>query len=596
MDDNHTQLPKTLFAFIWYFLQTFKPAVIMFGLLALAAGLWSPFNSILIKNVINLLPQIHDNEPFVLLIPVGLIVLNFIVFDIMTWRGMTYIRSKFMPIIINRIIGQSMTHVLGQSYLFFQDNLSGKISKKITNLADGTEAILMSVAPNFLKGTSLLLTALITAYFVNPIFFLILIIWFVFFTGVSVVMSKKFIILSNAQAAAESIVVGELVDTVSNQNNVRLFSRRSYENIRMIPFFYAQQQTYQHTYFYAFVMHFIQGAMIATMIGASAYFLVQLYTKNLVTIGDFALIFGLTMEAGHMMWLIMSEFDAFNKAAGKCKQSLYALMKPVEVKNKPNAKRLQVQGGQISFNNVRFEHKGTDAIFQNKSIEIKAGQKVGLVGYSGSGKSTFVNLILRLYDVTDGAIHIDGQDIRDVSQDSLHEHITMIPQDPSRFHRSIMDNIRYGKIDATDEDVIQASKKAHAHDFIVKLPQSYNSVVGERGAKLSGGQRQRIALAGAILKNAPILILDEATSQLDSVTEALIKDSLWGLMHNKTTLIIAHRLSTLLHMDRVLVFDQGRIVEDGTHDELLAKGHLYKILWDAQVNGFLGDKQPCHGL
>jgi len=193
--------------------------------------------------------------------------------------------------------------------------------------------------------------------------------------------------------------------------------------------------------------------------------------------------------------------------------------------------------------------------------------------------------------VTDGAILIDGQDIRDVTQDSLRENIAMIPQDPSLFHRSLMENIRYGRIDTTDEEVIEAAKKAHAHGFIEKLQQGYGSLVGERGIKLSGGQRQRIAIARAILKNAPILILDEATSQLDSVTENLIQESLWKLMQNKTTIVIAHRLSTLLHMDRILVFDKGKIVEDGTHSDLLTKGGVYKNLWDAQVGGFLDDEK-----
>ena len=193
--------------------------------------------------------------------------------------------------------------------------------------------------------------------------------------------------------------------------------------------------------------------------------------------------------------------------------------------------------------------------------------------------------------MTDGAILIDGQDISGVTQDSLRENIAMIPQDPSLFHRSLMENIRYSRTSASDEEVIEASKKAYCHDFIVKLPQGYDSLVGERGVKLSGGQRQRIAIARAILKNAPILILDEATSQLDSVTEKLIQKSLWELMQGKTTIVIAHRLSTLLHMDRILVFDKGKIIEDGTHDELLAKSGLYKSLWDAQVGGFLLEEE-----
>jgi ATP-binding cassette subfamily B protein len=284
-------------------------------------------------------------------------------------------------------------------------------------------------------------------------------------------------------------------------------------------------------------------------------------------------------------------------------------MTPTEITDAKDAATLKCEHGKIQFKTVQFHYHGSqqvldtgiaadtavpDILFQNKSITIAAGQKVGLVGYSGGGKSTFVNLILRFYDVTAGAILIDGQDIRTVTQDSLRANIAMIPQDPSLFHRSLLDNIRYGRINATDTEVIAAAKRAHAHEFIAKLPNGYNSLVGERGIKLSGGQRQRIAIARAILKNAPILILDEATSQLDSVTEKLIQESLWELMQHKTTIVIAHRLSTLLHMDRILVFDQGKIVADGTHNELLAQaGGLYQQLWQAQVGGFLGyNKAP----
>jgi ATP-binding cassette subfamily B protein len=589
MVNNCKELPKTLFPFIWHFLRKFKTAATVFVLLTIVAGFWGSFNSILIKNVINLLPQVQNGEVSALLLPVSLIVLNFIVFDNFTWRGVAYIRYKFVPVIINQIIGQSMDYVLGQSHQFFQENLSGKISKQITNLADGTEKLITSVAANFLRGASLLLTAFITAYFVNPIFCIILVMWFMFFASTSIAMSKKFVVLSDAQASAESVVIGELVDIVSNQSNIRIFSKKIYENLRMAPFFKNQRQTYQNTYFYALIMHSVQGGLIAIMMAFSAYFLVDLYSKNLVTIGDFALIFGLAMETGHMMWFTMSEVDEFNKAVGRCKQSLFALMTPLQIQDKPDAKQLKSNNGQISFNKVKFHYKGTEPLFHNQSIDIKSGQKVGLVGYSGSGKSTFVNLILRLYDVTDGAIFIDEQNIRDITQDSLHENIAMIPQDPILFHRNLMDNIRYGRIDATDEEVIESAKKAYAHEFIIKLPQGYDSLVGERGIKLSGGQRQRVAIARAVLKNAPIIILDEATSQLDSVTEALIQGSLWELMQNKTTIVIAHRLSTLLHMDRILVFDKGKIVEDGTHDNLLAKNNLYKKLWDAQVGSFLGD-------
>lgn len=225
-------------------------------------------------------------------------------------------------------------------------------------------------------------------------------------------------------------------------------------------------------------------------------------------------------------------------------------------------------------------------MFEDKSIVISAGQKVGLVGYSGAGKSTFINLILRLFEVQNGRILIDDQDIKNVTQESLHQAITMVPQDPSLFHRTIMENIRYGRLDASDDEVKKAAQSACAHEFILKLPLGYDTLVGERGVKLSGGQRQRISISRAILKNSPILILDEATNQLDSVNEKDIQESLWNLIQDKTTIIVAHRLSTLLNMDRILVFNQGKIVQDGTHNELLGRG-LYKTLWDAQISGFL---------
>lgn len=584
-------LPKTLFPFIWHFLKEHKMIVYMVVFLSIIAGFWGPFNSVLIKQLIDSLPSVNDGNVAVLAIPASLIVLNFIVFDNFTWRSVNYIWAKYVPVVQNKIIAVMLDYALSQSYGFYQNTLSGKVSKQITNLSDGVIDIITYKMTNFLRGGSLLLAAFAASYYVNSIFCLILITWFIIFAFFSICMSKKIVNLADKLAEEETVVVGELVDSLSNHSNVRIFGRKFQENLRMMPFFDGQRKAYYSLNIYSIMLYCIQGGLIAIMMSFTVFALVKLYGKSLVTIGDFALILGLSMETGHMTWFLMSEVDHFNKAAGKCKQSLISLIVPLEIQDKADTTTLNCAHGKITFDNVKFHYKGTEPLFQNKSIEINAGQKVGLVGYSGGGKSTFVNLILRLYDVTDGAILIDGQDIRDVTQDSLRENIAMIPQDPSLFHRSLMENIRYGRANSTDEEVIEAAKKAHAHEFISALPQGYDSLVGERGVKLSGGQRQRIAIARAILKNAPILILDEATSQLDSVTESLIQESLWELMQNKTTIVIAHRLSTLLHMDRILVFDKGKIVEDGTHSELLAKAGLYKHLWDAQVGGFLGDEK-----
>lgn len=591
------ELPNTLFPFLWYFLRSYKPAVVIYIFLALNAGLWGPFNSMLFGRLVNLLPN-TQNDVSILFWPASLIVINFIIFDNITWRGITYIRYRFLPFIICKVDNVLLDYTLRHSHQFFIDRMAGTLSKQIFYLIDGMEKIVSSTACNIFRAASLLLMVLFLSYKVHAVFFTILLLWSILFFTISILMSKNLTILSEDQASKESILGGQIIDSVTNAFTVGLFANKGHELGIRCDASNDYKKSYQKKEKYSLMMHSVQGALIAIMMAFSVFCLIELYGKDMITIGSFVLILGLSMETGHMMWYTMHEIDEFNKVAGRCKQSLDSLILPIEIMDIPNAKKLDCHNGQITFDNVKFHYRGSKALFEKKSIEIKPGQKIGLVGYSGSGKSTFVNLILRLYDVTSGAILIDGQDISKVTLDSLRSRIAMIPQDPSLFHRTIMENIRYGRINSSDEEVMEAAKKAHAHEFILALPGGYESLVGEKGVKLSGGQRQRIAIARAILKNAPILILDEATSQLDSVTENLIQESLLELMNGrneasssvgKTTIVIAHRLSTLLHMDRILVFDKGKIVEDGTHIELLEKSGLYSRLWNAQVGGFLGD-------
>jgi len=582
-------LPQNFGAFLWHFLKPYKVVVIAYIVIALLAGCWGPFNSMLIKQLINTLSSSRPGDIANLIWPGTLLVVNFIVFDNFTWRSLGYLDYKYQAVIKTRIISDTFRFVLGSSHQYFHDNLSGRIASQINTLADNIERLLSRLCGSLIRGISLVIVVLASAYSVSPTFSFIMLVWFIVFSTFSIRMSKRLVTLSDRHTKTEAEISGQLVDSISNMSNIGLFARRFDEVRRLDHSLKATKQTYQKKECFFLTLYSIQGAMIATMLGFVVYFLIQLYGKHLVTIGDFALILGLSMELAHMTWFTMSQVAELNQAVGKCKQCLDSLIVPQDIQDKKDATTLSISKGQITFEGVKFHYKNTEPLFQNKTVTIEAGQKVGLVGSSGGGKSTFVNLILRLYDVTDGQIIIDGHDIRDVTQESLRRNIAMIPQDPTLFHRSLMENIRYGRIEATDEDVIAAAKKAHAHDFIYRLPLGYESPVGERGVKLSGGQRQRIAIARAILKNAPILILDEATSQLDSVTERDIQESLWELMQDKTTIVIAHRLSTLLHMDRILVFDHGKIAEDGTHAELLASGGLYKTLWDAQVGGFLLD-------
>jgi ATP-binding cassette subfamily B protein len=323
------------------------------------------------------------------------------------------------------------------------------------------------------------------------------------------------------------------------------------------------------------------------LIFGTIFTLLHGWQQGWVTLGDFTQVSMQMFWVLGLTWNVSHQVTIFARESGTVSDALHLIRKKHDLIDRPNAHLLSVTQGTINFENVFFEYKKNRPVFENLNLHIPAGQKIGIVGFSGSGKTTFVNLLLRFYDLQAKHILIDQQDIAHATQDSLHNQIAMIPQDSSLFHRSLMDNIRYGRLDASDDEVIQASKLAHCHEFIQQLEEGYNALVGERGIKLSGGQRQRIAIARAILKNAPILILDEATSSLDSITEKFIQDSLYQLMQGRTTIVVAHRLSTLSNMDRILVFHQGIIVEDGTKESLLATNGHFAKLWSMQTDGFL---------
>jgi ATP-binding cassette, subfamily B, multidrug efflux pump len=324
---------------------------------------------------------------------------------------------------------------------------------------------------------------------------------------------------------------------------------------------------------------------------------IYLWLLAAITPGDIAIAISLSLRLNGMSQWIMWEVSNLFENIGTVQDGINSLSVPLTVQDKPNAPSLQVQGGAIEFKQLCFAYEGPDKaanrVFNDLNIVIKPGEKVGLVGRSGAGKSSLVNLLLRFYDVQSGQILIDGQDISEVKQESLRAAISMVTQDTSLLHRSVRENILYGRLDATEEDMIQAARQAEAHEFIQQLSDAdgrvgYDAHVGERGVKLSGGQRQRIAIARVMLKDAPILILDEATSALDSEVESAIQQCLDKVVENKTVLAIAHRLSTIAQMDRLLVLDEGRIVEQGSHSELLRQNGIYAKLWSHQTGGFIG--------
>lgn len=473
------------------------------------------------------------------------------------------------------------------SYRFFQNCLSGTIIAKMSDAFNLVPSLLFVTLYQFVNFTlttviTLILLAQVHLFFAIGLLFGILFFMLLTFHGI-----QKIVPLSTHYAESKSNIWGYLSDYFSNILNVKCFSTEERESLLLSHVSKNFSQIAQNLGDFLMRFYLVMGGITFFYTVSFLSGLFYFHQKGQITPGDFALVFILNLRTIDKLYELSHQLRGFVTDWGTVKQALHILELPTEIRDIPGAQPLLVTRGEILFDQVQFAYQEAEPLFQNKTVIILPGQKIGLVGYSGSGKSTFMNLILRLFEVNSGRILIDGQNICTITQSSLRAAIGVIPQDPSLFHRSLLENIRYGRADASRAEVIEAAIKARADDFIQKFPQGYETLVGERGVKLSGGQRQRVAIARAILKNAPILILDEATSQLDSLTEQDIQDSLFDLMEGKTTIVIAHRLSTLLRMDRILVFDQGEIVQEGSHRELLAQKGLYKSLWNAQVGGFL---------
>ena len=505
------------------------------------------------------------------------------------FRLYDWIAIQLRPALKRHICLVLMDKMLNHSHSFYQHQFAGSLTTRINDIVVGVPDVLHIVIDRLMACSLMLLFVLYNISRIHMKFTVALSLWIFIFLGSSIILIFRNQHLAYDVAGARAAVTGVVADILTNMASVRFFAGKRYEisYLKRSADFSMERDQVRDWFFLK--LHALQGGSFLLFQAVCFWWLLNGLVSKAISPGDFVLVLTLNLHIIENFWNIAKDMRDFWEKMGNIVQGLKIIQAPIDIQDSPHAKKLVVTKGEIVFENVQFQYHNAESLFEHKSVIIKPGQKVGLVGYSGSGKSTFVNLILRLFDVTAGRIMIDGQDIREVTQDSLHEAIAMIPQDPSLFHRSLIENIIYGRRDATHEEVVAAAKRAYAHEFITELSSGYDTQVGERGIRLSGGQRQRIAIARAILKNAPILILDEATSQLDSVTEGEIQDSLWNLMQNKTTLIIAHRLSTLLHMDRILVFDQGTIVEDGSHDELLARDGLYKKLWEAQIGGFLID-------
>jgi ATP-binding cassette subfamily B protein len=583
---------RELLGFIWKFMRPqkwrFASILVQDCLNCFDSILW-PF---LLRWVIDIFSQNEVNRDLAwqsLHTPI-LFGICFVVFIEINSRVMGFLMAKAVPKLQASIRMAMFDHVQHHSPHYFNERFAGSLANKITDMTTQVEALIQQLYWPLVSSVVSSLVGAIFLWFVHPILSGILITWIVIHLSISLFFSRSCDRYEHKHGEARSTLLGKIVDSLTNNFAVNLFYRFKHEKKSLLPFQEEEEKTSITAKRHVEKMRSITSCFytIVCFLGING-FVIHLWLHHKITTGEVAQVFGTMWNIASIMWSVGGTLPAFFQSFGIAKQAYSVMLDPEDMGDKPNAKDLKVSNGEITFENVSF-HYGEKKLFENKQAHIRGGEKVGLVGFTGAGKSTFISLILRFFPVYSGKISIDSQEIANVTLHSLRRQIALIPQDPVLFHRTLRENISYGNPEATEEEIVAAAKQAHCDEFILNIPGGYNAKVGERGTKLSGGEKQRVAIARAILSNAPILILDEATSSLDSVTEKYIQNSLGKLMQNRTTLVIAHRLSTLSRMDRILVFDHGKIVEEGNHSALMEKNGLYARMWNMQVGGFLPEK------
>jgi ABC-type multidrug transport system fused ATPase/permease subunit len=586
------ELPRSIVRLFWLFARPYRATVVCMLLASLSLRALSVMQFYAMKRIVDTAVHANLRAPgaWGLLWPPLLAFFAVVgVFIVVEWAAWFCSYSSRIPVLA-RARQLVFTYAQRHSPTYFDNMLTGKVAHRAMLLPEQTVTLFERTNWDYLPlavQCGLLLTLFFRA---QPTFAAILLAWLAVYVAVTTTMGKRIAALGAAHSEAKAQLTGRIVDSITNIRNVIFFAAHERED-RIVGHSVAETFQAQRAQYRAFV----QMRMVLQVLNLLIYALLlplalHRLIRGAITVGDFLLISTL------MIQLIRNVFDMANglpdtyDTVGSIRDSLDMLIVPREIRDRPGATELRVARGEVRFEGVGFHYdRNKKAVFDGLDLTIPAGQRIGLIGHSGAGKTTLVTLLMRLYDIQRGAIRIDGQEIAGVGQASLRRSIGLIPQDVILFHRTLMDNIRYGRPSATDAQVVQAAQRAHAHEFILSLPDGYQTLVGERGVKLSGGQRQRIAIARALLKDAPILVLDEATSALDSESEALIQAGMNEAMAGKTVIAVAHRLSTLAHLDRLLVIDKGRIVEDGTHGELLQRGGIYATLWRRQVGGFLVD-------
>jgi ATP-binding cassette subfamily B protein len=584
-------LPATPLRFVGYFLREFRwwyTGMLLFETVNSTCGILIPYA---MARIIRAVTAGHAAGPVLtgpLLHPL-LLFIGLAVVEVLASRAAGYCQVTVGPRQRHAVTRALYAYLQHHSHRYMHNDFAGALAHRISETSLGVSQTVWAVIFDFWPMAIVFVVATVVLWSAYPGLAVLVGVWAACFVSLSWFLATRARPFAVTAAAARSDTTGKVVDAVTNLTNTRLFARLGFERGYLDRQLKHELVTIQRSNHYSERVRWFQfGAALILKIG-TLYYALLLWSRGVISVAEFVMAATTALLIINEARNLSRRFLDFFEYVGNVTNGVHTIIRPHEIIDLPGAIPAHITRGAIELQHVKFAYEGGATVFDDLSVRIPAGQRVGLVGYSGSGKSTFVSLILRLYEPQSGRVLIDGTDVRQITQESLHAHLGLIPQDPSLFHRSLMENIRYGRQGASDEEVVTAARKAHAHDFIQNVPGGYAALVGERGIKLSGGQRQRVAIARVVLKNAPILILDEATSSLDSVTEKVIQETLSDLMRGRTVLVVAHRLSTIAHLDRILVFDGGRIVEDGSHAELLAAGGLYETLWTRQAGGFLPD-------
>jgi len=581
------QIPRKPIPFLFYTLRPYIRGTVFVVLIATLAQVAASSTALISRELIDAMTLATDREEALAALKFWggfYVIVTFVMYGLWRLSGIlgVFVVSNSKSFSYEVLF----KYLTGHSYAYFSNRFAGAVANKISHASDGAgdllEHIVWHYYPNALGLVATNILLFMTSVWLGGIFLSLCVV--VILVNIYLVKRRRPLVVAYAESA--SVLRGISVDAVSNIFAVMQYVRQPFELARVHSYVEDRRVKDVRRDLSAEWGMLINNILVVVALVAITFVVYFGFKAGTFTLGDVIMTITLLYSTVFSLIFIGNMLNGFIRTYGEIEEGLAEVIVPYEVVDAPHALALQVAKGSIAFNTVEFSYENQN-VFKGLNIAIAPGERVGLVGTSGAGKTTLVSLLLRQHDVQGGTIEIDGQDIANVTQDSLRDAIALVPQEPQLFHRTIKENIAYGREAATDTEIEEAAKRAHAHEFIVTLPQGYDTMVGERGVKLSGGQRQRIAIARAILKHAPILVLDEATSALDSVSEVAIQEALHVLMEGKTVIAIAHRLSTLREMDRIIVLREGAVAEEGRHDELLAQKGIYAELWGHQVGGFI---------